>query len=90
MPIYPLLPKNRLILNGNRLPTIASCYAYIAKRLQVKEEMTSARMMRNHLAHYEELQIAVRHSSHFLHDETDATREKFLRELGCCGQLHMT
>ena len=64
--MLPLLPNNRLILNGHKLHTQQDMLVYVSKRLKQKDPVVSLAMLVKILSSYKELQIAIRHSDTFL------------------------
>ena len=64
--MLPLLPNNRLILNGHKLHTEQDMLAYVSKRLKQKDPIVSLDMFVQILSNYDQLQIAIWHSDTFL------------------------
>ncbi len=78
---YPSLPSNRLILNGNKLHTMEQLLAYITHRLKLPHIIVDQQEIGQHLARYPNLTIAIRHSSHFLQDESSKTKQDIINFL---------
>jgi hypothetical protein len=87
---YPPLPSNRLILNGNKLHNVEQLLSYITHRLKLTQTIVDQQAISQHLAHYPSLTIAIRHSSHFLQDESASIKKDMIDFLSQLATVQMT